>query len=323
VKARITCFTITRNVLSQGYPFLEVVVQALPVCDELLVGDGGSTDGTLELLRKLEELNPKIKVYVDPWPGRGFAYDLRWATNRMLERCKGDYILYIQANEVIHERSWEYLRHIHEIYPGRWTFSLPFWFLIRDLLIGDGYRLRMARNMGILDAKSDAYTLGLKNSFMVKEFMKSLLNPKYFARIVYWGLHAMYAYYRRGYSKYTIPVVLPKPIFRYAVVYPLDMVRKMKGRLAFWGEKEFRDYKDTLRELEELENMETEAVSRKLLEILRKDIWEHGIPLSHLEPILRVPIEEHPKIMRELLQDNEHKHYYIREDLFRLVREYR
>jgi len=39
--------------------------------------------------------------------------------------------------------------------------------------------------------------------------------------------------------------------------------------------------------------------------------------------MLKIPIEEHPKIMRELLQDSEHKHYYIREDLFRLVREYR
>jgi len=260
VKARITCFTITKNVLSQGYPFLEVVVQALPVCDELLVGDGGSTDGTLELLRKLEELNPKIKVYIDPWPGKGFAHDLRWATNRMLEKCKGDYILYIQANEVIHERSWDYLRHIYEIWPETWTFSLPFWWLIRDLWFGETYRLRVGRNIGILEAEVDAFTLGLKKSFMLKEFIKAIFNPKYFARIVYRGLHSIYAY-KKGSPRYTIPVVLPKPIFRYAVVYPLDMVRKMKGRLAFWGEKEFKEYKDKLRELEELENMENRGGS--------------------------------------------------------------
>jgi len=41
VKPRITCFMIVRNALSQGYSFVEVVAQALPVCDEILVGDGG------------------------------------------------------------------------------------------------------------------------------------------------------------------------------------------------------------------------------------------------------------------------------------------
>jgi len=40
---------IVRNALNQGYPFLEARAQALPVCDEMLLGDGGSTDGTLQI----------------------------------------------------------------------------------------------------------------------------------------------------------------------------------------------------------------------------------------------------------------------------------
>jgi len=148
-------------------------------------------------LKKLEQLNPKIKIYIDPWPGKGLAYDLRWATNKLMERCSGEYILYIQANEVIHEKSWEYLKHIHEIWPETWTFSLPFWWLVRDLWFGETYRLRMGRNIGILEAEVDAFSLGLKKTFMFKEFLKSLANPRYFARIVYRGLHSIYAY-RRG-----------------------------------------------------------------------------------------------------------------------------
>jgi len=49
VKPKITCFMIVRNALNQGYPFLEARAQALPVCDEMLLGDGGSTDGTLQI----------------------------------------------------------------------------------------------------------------------------------------------------------------------------------------------------------------------------------------------------------------------------------
>jgi glycosyltransferase involved in cell wall biosynthesis len=115
VKPRISCFLIVRNTLNQGYPFVKAIAQALPVCDEMLVGDGESTDGTLEVLKRLEQLNPKIRVYVDPWPGKGFAHDLRWATNTLMQKCKGEYVLYIQANEVIHEKSWEYLRSTLEI----------------------------------------------------------------------------------------------------------------------------------------------------------------------------------------------------------------
>jgi len=41
---------------------------------------------------------------------------------------------------------------------------------------------------------------------------------------------------------------------------------------------------------------------------MRGDVWKAGVsPSLYPEHMLRVPIEEHPKIMREFLQDNEHK----------------
>jgi len=35
---------IVRNALNQGYPFVEARAQALLVCNEMLIGDGGSTE---------------------------------------------------------------------------------------------------------------------------------------------------------------------------------------------------------------------------------------------------------------------------------------
>jgi len=325
VKPRITCFMIVRNALNQGYPFVEAIAQALPVCDEILVGDGGSTDGTLQTLKKLEQLNPKIKIYTDPWPRKGFAYDLRWATNKLMERCSGEYILYIQANEVIHEKSWEYLKHIHEIWPETWTFSLPFWWLVRDLWFGETYRLRMGRNIGILEAEGDAFSLGLKKTFMFKEFLKSLVNPRYFARIVYRGLHSIYAY-KKGSPRYSLPVVLPKPIFRYAVVYPLDFVRKMRGRLEFWKfeSSEANRIHKQIQELEALATLDQDMLARKVLDIMRADIWRAGAPPSlYPDHMLRIPVEEHPKIMRDLILDKEHKTYHVREELYKIISEMR
>jgi hypothetical protein len=47
----------------------------------------------------------------------------------------------------------------------------------------------MDRSIEIPEVESDAFTLGLKKTFMLKEFLKALVNPYYFARIIYRGLH--------------------------------------------------------------------------------------------------------------------------------------
>jgi len=321
VKPRISCFMIVRNTLSQGYPFVEAIAQALPVCDEMLVGEGGSTDGTLEVLRRLEQLNPKIKVYVDPWPGKGFAHDLRWATNTMMQKCKGEYILYIQANEVIHEKSWDYLRSIPEIWPEALTFSLPFLLLYWTLRFHEQYRLRMARRLPFIEAIYDAWALGLKKTFMVKELLKAAVNPMYMARILYKGLHRIYAD-TGGIPKYTVPVIPPKPVYRYQAVYPLDPINKAIGRARTWGQ-----YTEALeaRRREILEKCKDKRrVMEEILEEARRTTRLRGHQVPVYPPSLREePVEEHPKIIQELLRDNENCSYHVREELYSIVREMR
>jgi hypothetical protein len=72
----------------------------------------------------------------------------------------------------------------------------------------------MGKNIGVLEAEADAFTLELKKTFVLKEFLKALVNPYYFVQIIYRGLHSIYAY-KKGSPKYSIPVVLPRPIFRF------------------------------------------------------------------------------------------------------------
>ena len=64
----ISGFMITKNVLEQGYPFVEAIASALPICDEFLISDGYSTDGTFEVLQRISRLNPKVKVDQYHWP---------------------------------------------------------------------------------------------------------------------------------------------------------------------------------------------------------------------------------------------------------------
>jgi len=60
--------------------------------DEIVVLDSGSTDGTAELARQFTD-----KVWVTDWPGYGAQ------RNRALDRCTGEWVLSLDADEVLTE----------------------------------------------------------------------------------------------------------------------------------------------------------------------------------------------------------------------------
>ena len=92
-----------------GYPFLQSIQSVLPVVDEFVLVVGDSTDGTREAVLKL---SPKIKVIDTVWDmklrsgGKIFAQQ----ANLGLDAMTGDWIIHIQADEVIHEKDIEKLR---------------------------------------------------------------------------------------------------------------------------------------------------------------------------------------------------------------------
>ena len=57
----ISGFMIAKDLLGQGYPFVEAIASALPICDEFLVSDGYSSDGTYEVLQRIAALNSKVR----------------------------------------------------------------------------------------------------------------------------------------------------------------------------------------------------------------------------------------------------------------------
>lgn len=63
---------------------------------ELLVQDGGSTDGSLAYLHSIEDL-PRLEVVSEPDTGIGQAY------NRGLARCRGDLVMLMSCDEALDE----------------------------------------------------------------------------------------------------------------------------------------------------------------------------------------------------------------------------
>ena len=110
VPVKISGFTFIRNGHALGYPFVPSIRSLLPLCDEIIVNVPRSTDGTLEAVRAIGD--PKIRVLETEWDEtqRTAGLALSHHTNLALDQCTGDWCVYIQGDEVLHEQSVPALR---------------------------------------------------------------------------------------------------------------------------------------------------------------------------------------------------------------------
>ncbi len=117
-KVRVSGFTLVRNGVKFDYPFEESIRSLLPLVDELVINVGIGDDDTLARVRALAaspESAGKIAIFESRWPlddpeqKRGGRI-LSDQTNLALDRCTGDWCVYLQADEVLHEGDRERLR---------------------------------------------------------------------------------------------------------------------------------------------------------------------------------------------------------------------
>ena len=100
---KISGFTFIRNGSTLGYPFVESIRSLLPLCDEIIVNVPHSTDDTLARVRAIGD--PRIRVFESEWDEtqRTAGLALSHHTNLALDQCTGDWRVYIQGDEVLHE----------------------------------------------------------------------------------------------------------------------------------------------------------------------------------------------------------------------------
>ncbi len=107
---RVVGFTILRNGLLMDYPFREAILSALPLCARFIVSVGQSDDETYLVVQELARQHPTIEVRQSVWDlsKRQGGSVLAVETNKVLDNLPPtDWVLYLQADEVIHEDDYE------------------------------------------------------------------------------------------------------------------------------------------------------------------------------------------------------------------------
>ena len=99
-----------RNGNELDFCWKEAIKSLLPVCDEVVVCDGESTDGTQQEIRDWALSEPKLKVCIYPWPNPvgDPSFWVKWI-NFGREHVKCDYHFQLDGDEVLHESSYSEL----------------------------------------------------------------------------------------------------------------------------------------------------------------------------------------------------------------------
>jgi glycosyltransferase involved in cell wall biosynthesis len=166
---KVSAFTICRNAVQFDYPIAEVIRSALPIVDEFIVNVGQSTDGTLALIHSIgsEKIRVVESIWDDSMKKDGLLFSCE--TNKALACCSGDWALYLQADEVLHEADYDAIRkslrdHLADPTVVGFTFSYAHfygdyrscnpWFYHRAV--------RIIRNDGQVESCGDAVGFWLK-----------------------------------------------------------------------------------------------------------------------------------------------------------------
>lgn len=103
---KVSAFTLTHNCLQAGIPIIESIEAVRDYVDEIVAVDMQSTDGTLQVLKRLG-----VRVYTSLWPWPNNPRDtLNIAFDLHNGACKGDTILFFEADEVYSDELLQAIR---------------------------------------------------------------------------------------------------------------------------------------------------------------------------------------------------------------------
>ncbi len=121
---KISGYTTAYNCETMGIPYIESIKSMLGFCDEVVVVDGCSDDGTHEKLQELSQQDDRIKVYQNQFDWTEPGIDgIQKAFGRAL--CEHEFLWQQDADEIVHEEDYEKIKLITKRFPAADILHLP------------------------------------------------------------------------------------------------------------------------------------------------------------------------------------------------------
>ena len=109
---KISGFTMCKNASKLYYPVKASITSILPIVDEFIVavGDCDKDDDTLEQIKSIN--SNKIKIIHTVWDVEKYPRGMENAhqTDIAKNACNGDWVFYLQADEVVHENDLQKIK---------------------------------------------------------------------------------------------------------------------------------------------------------------------------------------------------------------------
>ena len=153
-KPTISGYTTTKDCIRSQYPWRDCITSMLGFCDEVVVVDGGSKDGTLEELYKWAETEPKLHIHLveRDWSHPRFAVFDGDQKAEARKRCTGQFLWQMDADEVVEPQDFEKIVQLCRNFPKEVDLlSLPvveFWGSKDKVRMDiDPWKWRLSRNL--------------------------------------------------------------------------------------------------------------------------------------------------------------------------------
>ena len=115
----ISGYTTVRNCIEMEYPWENTIQSMLGFCDEVVVLDGGSTDGTWERLLELAKNDERIvaRQKVRDWTSKRFAVFDGQQKAEARKLCTKDFCWQMDSDEVLPESDWQKVKNMCLKFP--------------------------------------------------------------------------------------------------------------------------------------------------------------------------------------------------------------
>lgn len=178
---KVSGFTFVRNAEKLYIPVKAAIESVLPLCDEFIValGNNDDDDSTEAIINSID--TDKIKIVRTVWNSDKYPKNTEYArqTDIAKEHCTGDWLIYIQSDEALHEEDHPEIREALKNYfedervEGFLFNYLHFWGDYNHVHNTHGWykkEMRIIRNKPEVHSWKDAQSFRLYEHFEVGDF---------------------------------------------------------------------------------------------------------------------------------------------------------